>query len=270
MSVLKGQAWDTADLPSLDTGDVSAISLDLEGKVFTVGPTGASATEVQGTTEDGYAKVGNSVVIAGVDGSGDVRTVLTNTDGEISIRGYDSVDNAITIQGATVDGAALVGDPVPIAGVDGSGNVQSILTNTDGEVSIRGYDNTITSIRTFETAPVNASYLVEELVDATDQSISNYYYSVSMDDYKDVSFEFELSADATLTIEASNDVAFTTPKDITLVANELVTGTSGVASFVNSNGILDFSNLNITYVRAKLAITSATNTAFIVSRKKAL
>lgn len=218
MSVLKAQAWSDSTLPSLDVGDVNTISLDQEGKVRTVGPSGTSSTEVQGTTPDGDA---------------------------------------------------LIGNPLPIAGVDGSGNVQTVLTNTDGEININGYDSTITSNRVFETAPVNQTFLLEELVDATDQAISNYYYSVSMDDYKDISFEFELSADATITIEASNDVSFTTPKDVTLVATELVTGTSA-ASFTNSNGILDISNINITYVRVKLAITSATNSALIVSRKKAL
>jgi hypothetical protein len=42
------------------------------------------------------------------------------------------------VQGNAADGAASVGNPVQVAGKDGSGNVQALLTGTDGSQLIQG------------------------------------------------------------------------------------------------------------------------------------
>lgn len=81
---------------------------------------GAYAPQAQGTAADGAAAVGNPVVVAGVDGSGNVQSLLTATDG------------SQLIQGMAADGAAASGNPVQIGGKDGSGNVQALKTGTDG------------------------------------------------------------------------------------------------------------------------------------------
>jgi len=46
---------------------------------------GASATEVQGTAADGSATVGNPVLVAGRDGSGNAQAIAVNTDGELVV-----------------------------------------------------------------------------------------------------------------------------------------------------------------------------------------
>lgn len=55
------------------------------------------------------------------------------------------------VQGTAADGAATVGNPVQIAGKDGSGNTQTILTDTAGSI--------------IPTAPIGGTY--------TDRSIAN-------------------------------------------------------------------------------------------------
>lgn len=42
------------------------------------------------------------------------------------------------IHGAVADGSAVIGNPVAIAGVDGAGNVQAVLTGTDGSQMVQG------------------------------------------------------------------------------------------------------------------------------------
>lgn len=57
----------------------------------TVTSTGTNATRVQGTSADGAAAVGNPVQIGGKDGSGNNQTILTGTDGSVSVT-FSSVD----------------------------------------------------------------------------------------------------------------------------------------------------------------------------------
>lgn len=92
--------------------------------VTTVPPTGASATEIQGTTADGAAVATKPVLMAGQDGT-NVQSVLTDTSGRQ------------VVVGAAADGAALAGNPVLIAGTDGT-NAQTIAVDASGRQFVAG------------------------------------------------------------------------------------------------------------------------------------
>lgn len=116
-------------------------------------PTGASAIEVQGTAADGAAVAGDPVQVGGKDGSGNAQTLSTDTDGQLQVdvlsvaAGDNNIGNvdiatgptgasALEVQGTAADGAAAAGDPVRVGGTDGSGNVQNVITDTDGHLQV--------------------------------------------------------------------------------------------------------------------------------------
>jgi len=59
-----------------------------------------------------------------------------NNIGNVDIVSGPTGASALEIQGTAADGAAAAGDPVQIGGVDGSGNMQSLLTDTDGHLQV--------------------------------------------------------------------------------------------------------------------------------------
>lgn len=106
-----GQKAMAASIPVTIASDQTAIPVSQ----------GTPPWAVKGTDADGANPTENPVLTAGFDGT-DVQTLLTDTSGRQRI------------VGAGPDGSAAVGDPVQIAGVDGSGDLQAILTETDGTV----------------------------------------------------------------------------------------------------------------------------------------
>lgn len=185
--------------------------------------------------------------------------------------GSITVESQSEVEGRVVDGYSAAGiKPVIISGVDEDGYSQSLLVSVDGEAQVAGYDAALDAVRTFETAPLNYYFVTETLVNATNQAVATYYYSTNVDNYKDISFEIEVSANVLVTVEASNAVAFTVPKDITKAGNELVSGASGFVNLTNGNYVLDFDDINISYLRIKAVIGNATNSLKVVCRKKAL
>jgi hypothetical protein len=84
-------------------------------------PSGASATQVQGTAADGAAASGNPVQIGGKDGSNNIQSILVDTSGRPNV------------VGAAADGAAVAGNPLLMAGQDGT-NAQSMLVDTSGRI----------------------------------------------------------------------------------------------------------------------------------------
>jgi len=185
--------------------------------------------------------------------------------------GAISVESQSEIEGRVLDGATVTAiKPILVGGQDEDGYAQSLLVSTDGETQVAGYDATLDAVKTFETAPLNYYFVTEALVNATNQAVATYYYSTNVDNYKDISFEVEVSANVIVTIEASNVVAFTTPKDITKAGCELISGAAGFVSLTNGNYVLDFDDVNISYLRVKAVIGNAVNSLKIVCRKKAL
>lgn len=231
-----------------------------------------SQSEVEGRVLDGASAAGvKPVIVAGVDESGNAQNLIVNSDGYLMTSTAISVETNAEVEGRVADGSSVTSiKPILIGGQDEDGYAQSLLVSTDGEVHVAGYDAALDAVRTFETAPLNYFFVVETLVNATNQAAATYYYTTTIDNYKDLSLEMEISANITITIEASNDIGFTTAKDITKSGNELVNGSSGYVSFTTGNYILDFDDINVSYVRVKAIISSSPNSLKIVARKKAL
>lgn len=114
-------------------------------------PLPAGSNAVGGVTATGPAAsgnppIGNPVLVAGSDGT-DVRTAATDTAGHLEVAGTgaagtpagavlsvqgESGMTPIVAAGSTAIGGALVGNPVPIAGMDGSNNVHAVATDVAG------------------------------------------------------------------------------------------------------------------------------------------
>lgn len=140
------------DIASIAAGDNNVGNVDI-----VTGPTGATALQTQGTVADGSAAAQNPVQIGGKDGSGNIQTISTDTTGavQVDIESGTVTANAgtgtFTVGGAAADGAAVSGNPTRVAGKDGSGNTQDILTDTGGAVqvdveSIAAGDNNIGNV----------------------------------------------------------------------------------------------------------------------------
>jgi hypothetical protein len=74
-------------------------------------------------------------------GSLDVNVTLALPAGDNNIGNVDIVTaptgaSAIEVQGTAADGASVAGDPVQVGGKDGSGNAQTLLTDTDGHLQV--------------------------------------------------------------------------------------------------------------------------------------
>lgn len=111
-----GGQWTTSEAA------VEVIKTAIEALETLTPPTGASATQVQGTAADGVAVVGNPVLSGGSDGT-NAQTFLTDTTGRQ------------VVVGGAATGAAVSGNPVLVAGSDGT-NARSVKTDTSGRVSI--------------------------------------------------------------------------------------------------------------------------------------
>lgn len=81
-------------------------------------PTGASAAQVQGTAADGAAAVGSPVQIGGKDGSGNVQSILTGTDGTVKVDG-SAVTQPVS---GTITAVTAITNALP-AGTNLIGNV---------------------------------------------------------------------------------------------------------------------------------------------------
>jgi Ni,Fe-hydrogenase maturation factor len=122
------------------------------------GPTGAAALEAQGTAADGVAAVGNPVQIGGVDGGGLAQALSTDVNGRANVNVVDELPAgtnnigdvdiasgptgaaALEAQGTAADGAAAVGNPVQIGGVDGGGLAQALSTDAKGRANVNVVD----------------------------------------------------------------------------------------------------------------------------------
>lgn len=125
--------------------------VDSSGRVATSPPTGSSATQVQGTTQDGQpVGVINPVIVGGVDSSGNAQNV-----------NLDSSGNMVVV-GNVASGATDSGNPVKIGAVYSStlptltnGQRVNLQTGTRGSLNVTlfGPDNTNAVIA---GAPANA------------------------------------------------------------------------------------------------------------------
>lgn len=93
------------------------------------------ATKVQGGQETAHPPYGFPVLVAGWDGT-NVQDLLTDVTGKLLVT--STISGTQTVQGTAADGAAAVGNPVQVGGVDGSGNAQALLTDTSGRQQVVG------------------------------------------------------------------------------------------------------------------------------------
>lgn len=153
----------------------------------------------------------------------------------------------------------------------------------------KAYTPATDSKRMEEISPLSQQYVTEQIVSSTTltSASSPYYYPSSagglLDGYAHISFDWYILGNAagpttiTLTVEGTDDAAWTTPQDITragyLVTNPAAGGVASYASVgaVANNGVLDFDYLNLKYWRVKLVVNAANNcTARIWARRRAL
>lgn len=135
-----------------DTG--GAVQVDVESGTITANA-GTGTFTTGGAAADGAAVSGNPTRVAGKDASGNTQDLVTGLDGSlyVTLQASSSVVGAVTQSGtwtvtanagtgtfttggAAADGAAVSGNPTRIAGKDGSGNTQDVLTDTGGAVQV--------------------------------------------------------------------------------------------------------------------------------------
>lgn len=86
----------------------------------------------------------------------------TNNIGDVDIASAPTGVSSISVQGTAADGAAAVGNPVQVGGVDGVGNVQRVLTDTNGRLQVDvltggGSDTPTTPVRTHSNSTNTAA-----------------------------------------------------------------------------------------------------------------
>lgn len=88
-------------------------------------PTGTQNVAVTSALPAGDNNIGNVDLASAIPAG-------TNNIGDVDIASAPTGASAQQAQGTAADGAAAVGNPVQVAGKDGSGNVQALRTFTDG------------------------------------------------------------------------------------------------------------------------------------------
>ena len=97
------------------------------------------------------------------------------------------------------------------------------------------------------------------LLESTDLSAATYYSTpITLDGYRSITLQGKLLGGVTITVEAkllSSDDWF----DITKSGYELITNTINNSTFTDVNFLLDFSNINVKFIRIKYVMSDATN-----------
>ncbi len=247
------------------------LSVTTSAGLYALMDTAGSTTNSQRYYSDLNA---NAVIITPEDG--DIRFLVggtpTTTTGTLISQGSTCVLCGIALENLNIISAT--GSTICTVQIFRSEPSESSCLTSSSSATAKSYDAAVNGLRVEETSPLNQQFVSELLASATNQAATTYYYPSSagmiMDGYKDITFEYEGSANETLTFEVSNDSAFTVPKDITKAGLEMVTNVSGGASFGNVNAVVKYDNLNVTYIRAKLVTATATNSVKLWARRKAL
>lgn len=114
----------TASAPTYSEGNAVPLSTDLAGNLRVTPTPTVGATTAADNLANPSTGVQTIALASVYDGSTWDR-----------LRG-DSTGGAY-VQGASADGAAVAGNPVRVAGKDGSGNTQDVLTDTSGNVGVQ-------------------------------------------------------------------------------------------------------------------------------------
>jgi len=170
---------------------------------------------------------------------------------------------------------------VDTAYTDGDATV--LQTTIAGHLKVRadGYDTATDSMKQFEVSPLDQHYVEESLVDTTNLAAAAAYYPAStgalVGAYKDFSFTGKfiegVGETITMLVQGMNDEDTASGDWITVYGYRDDANTT-VASVVATNATVtyswSFNNFNFKYYRIVVTPDSATNTAIVKLRKKAL
>lgn len=216
--------------------------------------------QFQFVDENGTLTGKNKQVIAVTNSDG------TNVGSGVSeIQGNVDSDNPETGKPIAIGGLAVNSAPTDVDILD---RVMAIFTQS-GEQIIAGYDYINKVIKSVEQAPTWARFIDSEaLVDTTNLAINTYYYPSSdglpVDGYNSFCLDGNANANITYTIEGTINGTW---KDITKACYNLLTDSTGAASFVNADFLLDLTKLNVSKIRLKAVVANATNVAKVFYRK---
>lgn len=120
-------------------------------------------------------------------------------------------------------------------------------------------DNSIPLDVTIDNSPVSQFKDSTLLLESTNLAATTYYSStIILDGYRNITLQGKLTGGITVTIEtkllSSDDWV-----DITKSGYELITNTINNSSFVDVNFLLDFSNINVKFIRVKYITSDITN-----------
>lgn len=145
-------------------GSVTVTATDLDTRNLNATD---DVVQARGAAADGAAVTGNPVLIAGQDGT-NAQSIKTDSTGSVQVDiesaptlNVDTTSaDQITPIGTAADGAAVSGNPLRIAGKDGSGNTQDIATDTSGELQVDVLTLPSVTVGTFpDNEPFNLNQL---------------------------------------------------------------------------------------------------------------
>lgn len=120
-------------------------------------------------------------------------------------------------------------------------------------------DNSIPLDVTIDNSPVSQFKDSTLLLESTNLAATTYYSStIILDGYRNITLQGKLTGGITVTIEtkllSSDDWI-----DITKSGYELITNTINNSAFIDVNFLLDFSNINVKFIRVKYITSDITN-----------
>lgn len=120
-------------------------------------------------------------------------------------------------------------------------------------------DNSIPLDVTIDNSPVSQFKDSTLLLESTNLAATTYYSStIILDGYRNITLQGKLTGGITVTIEtkllSSDDWV-----DITKSGYELITNTINNSAFIDVNFLLDFSNINVKFIRVKYITSDITN-----------
>jgi hypothetical protein len=262
-----------ANIKAADTGRATTtlvLAVQEVGADGTVPPTGSLLTNAP------FAKItdGTSNLTLG---TGTVKTVPSQihdgTTGAAVIATIQSVKEDIS----SIGGEVVVADHgagtsvTKVVPIGGKYNLAAITYN-DGDVAMAQMDigGNLKTVNNGVLTLIN----IQDLVDSVDIASGTAYYPSSagllMIGYKDITIQGMISGGVTATIEASIDGSGTPDwVDITKSGLDLITYTTANASFVDTNFLLDFTELNVRAIRIKSITADITNAVQYNVRQKA-
>ena len=196
--------------------------------------------------------------------NGDYVTLIEDSTGHLWTRDIASyAEDSVAVSGDYGIPALTVRRDVPVTSAGSDGDYATANTDADGFLYERSksYDTATTSDKQFPIwSPTTNT--PQTWLNATNTGAATVYYPAStgfdLTGLSMVSIEGAFSGGCTVTFEASNDSAFTTPKDISLSGYDEITGTYN-ANYVDSNFVVDFERPGCRYLRVKVIYSDASN-----------